>query len=60
MPPPAHLSPFIDNEKEGYVPIRQKEIAHLKGEEVVESSSDEEEEVEPAPKKSSKKDQADK
>jgi pescadillo protein len=25
-PPPAHLSPFIDNEAEGYVPMRHKEI----------------------------------
>jgi len=33
--PPAHLSPFVDNEQEGYVPMRQKEIQHLKGEEVV-------------------------
>ena len=31
--------------------MRQKEIAHLKGEEVVESSSDSEEEVQPEPKK---------
>lgn len=27
--PPAHLSPFVDNEKEGYVPQRAKEIARL-------------------------------
>ena len=59
-PPPAHLSPFIDNEKEGYVPMRQKEIAHLKGEEVVDSSSDEEEEVETKPEKSNKNDKTDK
>jgi len=59
-PPPAHLSPFIDNEKEGYVPMRQKEIAHLKGEEVVESSSDSEEEVEPVKPKSNKKDSGEK
>jgi pescadillo protein len=41
---PAHLSPFTDNEKEGYVPNRQKEIAHLKGEEIIESEEEEEEE----------------
>lgn len=52
---PAHLSPFIDNEKEGYVPNRQKEIAHLKGEEIIESESDHDEEMESAQKiKSSK------
>ena len=42
IPPPAHLSPFIDNEAEGYVPMRHKEIQHLKGEEVVESEDEEE------------------
>lgn len=42
---PAHLSPFVDAEKEGYVPNRQKEISHLKGEEVIESDEEEEEEV---------------
>lgn len=42
IPPPAHLSPFIDNEAEGYVPMRHKEIQHLKGEEVVESDNEEE------------------
>ena len=40
--PPAHLSPFIDNQKEGYQPDRSKEIAHLKGEEIVESESEDE------------------
>lgn len=49
---PAHLSPFVDNEKEGYVPNRQKEISHLKGEEVFDSESEEEE---PAPTLKEKK-----
>lgn len=45
--PPPHLSPFIDGKLEGYVPLREKEILHLKGEEVIESDDDvvEEEEV---------------
>lgn len=57
IPPPAHLSPFIDNEAEGYVPMRHKEIQHLKGEEVVESESEDEEMVAPVeePKKAPKK-----
>lgn len=45
VPPPPHLSPFTDNQQEGYVPSRQKEIMHMKGEEVVddaESSAEEE------------------
>ena len=56
--PPAHISPFIDNKHEGYVPNRAKEIAHLKGEEIVESDEDEPEMiVETAkPKKSEQKD----
>jgi pescadillo protein len=56
-PPPAHLSPFIDNEQEGYVPMRHKEIQHLKGEEVVETESEDEEMVEApkAPKKVTEK-----
>lgn len=28
---PAHLSPFVDNEAEGYIPTRQKELNELKG-----------------------------
>ena len=51
--PPAHLSPFTDDHNEGYMPMRQKEIKHLKGEEVMESE-DEEEEVVAAPKKEKK------
>ena len=39
--PPPHLSPFIDSKLEGYVPIREKEILHLKGEEVIESDDEE-------------------
>lgn len=31
VPPPPHLSPFIDNKKEGYIPERQKEINQMKG-----------------------------
>jgi len=50
-PLPAHLSPFVDGAKEGYQPNREKEIKHLKGEEVVESDS---EEVEEAPKPTKK------
>lgn len=49
MPPPAHLSPFVDNQKEGYVPDRQKEINRLKGE-GMEESDEEEEMQEPAKK----------
>lgn len=35
IPPPAHLSPFVDGEKEGYMPRREQEIRMLKGEEVI-------------------------
>jgi pescadillo len=44
-PPPAHLSPFIDNVQEGYLPKRQEEINEMKGiiEEVFEPEVDEEE-----------------
>lgn len=40
---PPHLSPFVDNEKEGYVPERQKEIDQLKGVEQEDGSEIEEE-----------------
>ena len=49
IPPPAHLSPFIDNTEAGYLPDRQREINALAGIETVENlaenlSSDSEEE----------------
>ena len=31
QPAPHHLSPFVDNVKEGYIPSRQKEINQLRG-----------------------------
>ena len=42
--PPAHLSPFVDNKLEGYLPKRQEEINEIKGitEEVYEPEIDEE------------------
>lgn len=46
-PPPPHLSPFVDGKQEGYMPQREKEIMHLKGEEVIDSESDEDEELVP-------------
>jgi pescadillo protein len=44
-PPPAHLSPFVDNKLEGYLPRRQEEINEMKGivEEVFEPEIDEQE-----------------
>ena len=50
MAPPPHLSPFIDNKQEGYVPTRQKEINQLKGEDEDDNEEMEEaEESEPEP-----------
>lgn len=45
---PPHLSPFVDNEKEEYMPQRQKEINELHGfdQEVVLDSEGEEKEEE--------------
>ncbi len=58
IPPPPHMSPFIDDKKEGYVPERQREINQLKGiedddEPMQEDDSEEEDEVkeEPQPEK---------
>lgn len=44
MASPPHLSPFVDNEQQGYLPDRQREINSLKGikQEIVESSEGEE------------------
>lgn len=44
VPPPAHLSPFVDNKLEGYLPKRQEEINEMKGivEEVYEPEIDDE------------------
>lgn len=51
LPPPAHMSPFVDNTEAGYLPDRQREINTLAGIESVqklenELSSDEEDEKE--------------
>ena len=50
IPPPAHLSPFIDNVEVGYVPDRQREINSLAGVDAAEDvapelSSDSEDEA---------------
>ena len=51
---PPHLSPFVENQKEGYVPSRQKEINQLKGEDDFDVDESEEEEEELAPKEDTK------
>ena len=46
QPSPPHLSPFVDNQQEGYMPDRQREINTLAGIATAhesESSSEEEE-----------------
>ena len=63
VPPPPHLSPFVDNSEEGYVPVRQKEINAIKGEDEEiedeeEDSEEEEEEVKEEKQPEKKKEQA--
>jgi pescadillo protein len=57
VPPPAHLSPFVDNQREGYMPERQKQINRIKGEEMDEDE-EEEEVVEKIPEKKKKKEES--
>jgi len=49
QPAPPHLSPFVDNQQEGYMPDRQREINTLAGVATAhESSSSDSEEEQPA------------
>ena len=65
IPPPAHLSPFIDGKKEGYMPRREQEIRMLKGEEIIvdeesedENAASDKEEDKPAPAATASKKQS--